>query len=464
MKQVLTKIQVLGCLIICLMAAALSSPAFARDPLLKKIIAAQNAEDLQESLADGSYRGEAGILRISPKVGASLGMKVLMDQDYVDAVALSERAEESLENVKAALVTEEKEAFPGQHAQQVAEHFLRHTHALQEAEVKLKNYESKLRQSDDERLNETVSQHMMDRLLADSLEKTANNLRDGLGRFYNVCRGLNRNVDHLTSENVVFVNNVFHQFLRQRSEDALFAYNLDRQDDYPGGEAETAWKSAMHQRGFRYLKPLETVLNQHNNKVYTVDPLLFIALMRKESNFDPLAVSSVGAAGLTQIMPQTGLDLGMKNIFRPAYFHKAADMLSKERKARRQAWTMLGQMSEKNKIQKAKQARTLMQTSLAYAQKRHRLYLKYKRELLKRRSDDRLKPSLAIEYGFKYFARLMKAQKGDISLALASYNAGPHRVKQYRGIPPYEETVRFRNKVLEFYREYLEQAIHQPGG
>jgi soluble lytic murein transglycosylase-like protein len=99
-----------------------------------------------------------------------------------------------------------------------------------------------------------------------------------------------------------------------------------------------------------------------------------------------------------------------------------------------------------------------MQTALAYARKKDKLYLKYRKELLKKRSDDRLKPSLAIEYGFKYFAQQMKAQRGDISLALASYNAGPHRVKQYKGIPPYEETVRFRNKVLEFYREYLERA------
>ena len=49
----------------------------------------------------------------------------------------------------------------------------------------------------------------------------------------------------------------------------------------------------------------------------------------------------------------------------------------------------------------------------------------------------------------------MKMQKGDISLALASYNAGPHRVKEYNGLPPYAETVTFRNTVLKFYREYV---------
>jgi hypothetical protein len=458
MNQALTLTKVPICITLCLFAALLASPVFGQDPVLKPIIAERNAKDLAESLADGSYRGEAGILRISPEVGASLGMRVLMDQDYVDAMALLERAEESREKVKVALVTEEKENFPGQHAEEVAEHFLRHRDALQGAQKKLKNYALKLGESDDERLDETASEHLMDRLLSASFEKTGNNLRDGLGHFFNVCHGVNQNADYLTPENVLFVNHVFHQFLGQCSEDMLAAYNLDRHDDYNGGSILVDWKSAIEDRDFRYLESLDSVLTKHNNKTYAIDPFLFIALMRKESNFDHLAVSSVGAAGLTQIMPQTALGLGMENIFRPAYLRKAADMLGKERKARSQAWAVLAQMSTRNKIQKAGRARTLMQTALAYARKKDRLYLKYRRELLKKRSDDRLKPSLAIEYGFKYFAQLMKAQRGDISLALASYNAGPHRVKQYKGIPPYEETVRFRNKVLEFYREYLEQA------
>lgn len=37
-----------------------------------------------------------------------------------------------------------------------------------------------------------------------------------------------------------------------------------------------------------------------------VDPLLFMALLRQESGFDPTARSSAGASGLAQIMPSTG--------------------------------------------------------------------------------------------------------------------------------------------------------------
>lgn len=39
---------------------------------------------------------------------------------------------------------------------------------------------------------------------------------------------------------------------------------------------------------------------------YRFDPLLFLALIRQESRFDPRAVSSAGATGLTQVMPATG--------------------------------------------------------------------------------------------------------------------------------------------------------------
>ena len=99
-----------------------------------------------------------------------------------------------------------------------------------------------------------------------------------------------------------------------------------------------------------------------------------------------------------------------------------------------------------------------MQRSLELGKERKRLFKKYRNELLKSRSDDRLQPELAIDYGVKYFAKLMKRQGGDISLALASYNAGPSRIKQYKGIPPFEETVTFRNKILMYYREYLQKV------
>jgi soluble lytic murein transglycosylase-like protein len=98
-----------------------------------------------------------------------------------------------------------------------------------------------------------------------------------------------------------------------------------------------------------------------------------------------------------------------------------------------------------------------MQEALRIGRQKEKLYAQYRRELLQSPNDERLDASLAMEYGLKYFLRLMKEYKGDTSLALAAYNAGPQRIKEYKGIPPFGETIRFRNRTLEFYREYIKR-------
>ena len=58
-------------------------------------------------------------------------------------------------------------------------------------------------------------------------------------------------------------------------------------------------------------------LIQNIAQMHEMDPYLVEAVVKAESDYDPMAVSRVGAQGLMQIMPMTGLDLGLQNPFDP---------------------------------------------------------------------------------------------------------------------------------------------------
>lgn len=110
---------------------------------------------------------------------------------------------------------------------------------------------------------------------------------------------------------------------------------------------------------------------------YGVDSRLVEAVIQTESNFDPYAVSSAGAEGLMQLMPDTAESLGVSNS---------------------------------------------------------------------------LDPEQNVDGGVKLLRQLLNSYGGDVSLALAAYNAGPGAVKKYDGIPPYQETQAYVQRVLAAYK------------
>jgi soluble lytic murein transglycosylase-like protein len=60
-------------------------------------------------------------------------------------------------------------------------------------------------------------------------------------------------------------------------------------------------------------------------------------------------------------------------------------------------------------------------------------------------------PRQNVEGGVSYLRYLLDLFGGDVSLALAGYNAGEHSVEQSGGIPPYRETQAYVRKVSELY-------------
>jgi len=66
-----------------------------------------------------------------------------------------------------------------------------------------------------------------------------------------------------------------------------------------------------------YLSTYSDIIHEACNK-HGVDPALVHAIVKVESDFNAYAVSRKGAMGLMQLMPQTAVDMDVKNTFNPS--------------------------------------------------------------------------------------------------------------------------------------------------
>jgi soluble lytic murein transglycosylase-like protein len=56
-----------------------------------------------------------------------------------------------------------------------------------------------------------------------------------------------------------------------------------------------------------------------------------------------------------------------------------------------------------------------------------------------------------VDGGVRYLMQLLQQFNYDVAKALAAYNAGPQRVTQYKGVPPYRETRAYVARIIRDY-------------
>ncbi len=129
---------------------------------------------------------------------------------------------------------------------------------------------------------------------------------------------------------------------------------------------------------------------------HNIELPLMLAIIYAESNFNPVAVSKNGAAGLMQVMPATARGLGLKV---PQYQDKRKPKINTD-------------------------------------------------------IDERFDPHKNLHAGLAYFKTLLEKYKGNLTLALGAYNVGPGKVR-VNG-PLISRGKQYANKVLsrsQYYRD-----------
>jgi hypothetical protein len=77
--------------------------------------------------------------------------------------------------------------------------------------------------------------------------------------------------------------------------------------------------------------------------------------------------------------------------------------------------------------------------------------------------EDCFDPEHNIYGGVRYFRKLCNQFDGDVKLALAAYNAGSRKVREFNGVPPYTATRHYIQKVMRYYDIYRNQQSEPLG-
>ena len=96
----------------------------------------------------------------------------------------------------------------------------------------------------------------------------------------------------------------------------LFTNMIDENPVAPPPNLQPQATQQPKPAGSTILAPIQSLVNSISAH-YGVDPELVVAMMKTESNFNRWAVSSKGALGLMQLIPETGRRYGVRDFFDP---------------------------------------------------------------------------------------------------------------------------------------------------
>lgn len=211
-----------------------------------------------------------------------------------------------------------------------------------------------------------------------------------------------------------------------------------------------------------YLSVVQASVKSHAS-IFRLDPLLVLAVIRHESSFDAMSISSVGAAGPMQFMPQTGQEMGLDPVYESDVLEKAFDVDDRARNLYSRALRLM-------RGEKYDRLPSVVNRWKRVDDRSSDLFTKYRdqlKEIIKGKSqselmdiDRRFVIHRSVPRGVKYLAELFKKRDGDLREALSAYNAGPGSVRRHSGIPPYDETVNYQNGIVNTYRKYIDFLGH----
>jgi soluble lytic murein transglycosylase-like protein len=71
-------------------------------------------------------------------------------------------------------------------------------------------------------------------------------------------------------------------------------------------------------------------------------------------------------------------------------------------------------------------------------------------------------PEANVEAGTRYLLDLLALYHNDVAKALAAYNAGPLRIQQYHGVPPYRETRAYVRRIINDFNRKKDPVVRKP--